>query len=158
MLALTVIPHSMIPATQFSNSNFIPSLNSSIHLRGNGLPRWRSWWRVCLPMQETQFQSLGRENTLEEGMATHCSILAWESHGQRSLAGHTPWGCKESGMTKWLTHTQLPSLLKKKKKYILEKHKHTNMSTYIQKCCINPEQPKVYKICILFIISGVSFL
>ena len=28
-------------------------------------------------MQETWFQSLGWEASLEEGMATHCSILAW---------------------------------------------------------------------------------
>ena len=28
-------------------------------------------------MQETQFWSLGWEDPLEEGMATHCSILAW---------------------------------------------------------------------------------
>ena len=27
--------------------------------------------------QETQFQSLDREDPLEEGMATHSSILAW---------------------------------------------------------------------------------
>ena len=24
-------------------------------------------------------------------MATHSSILAWEFHGQRSLAGYSPW-------------------------------------------------------------------
>ena len=29
-------------------------------------------------MQDTQFQSLGREATLEEGMITHSSILAWK--------------------------------------------------------------------------------
>ena len=29
-------------------------------------------------MQETQVQSLGWENPLEEGMATHSSILAWK--------------------------------------------------------------------------------
>ena len=29
-------------------------------------------------MQETQVRSLGREDPLEEGMATHPSILAWE--------------------------------------------------------------------------------
>ena len=29
-------------------------------------------------MQETQFQSLGREDTLEKGIATHSSILSWE--------------------------------------------------------------------------------
>ena len=28
-------------------------------------------------MQETLVQSLGREDPLEEGMATHSSILAW---------------------------------------------------------------------------------
>ena len=28
-------------------------------------------------MQETQIQSLGQEETLEKGMATHSSILAW---------------------------------------------------------------------------------
>ena len=30
----------------------------------------------------------GREGPLEEGMATHSSVLAGESYGQRSLAGH----------------------------------------------------------------------
>ena len=29
-------------------------------------------------MQETRVQSLGREDPLEEGMATHSSILAWQ--------------------------------------------------------------------------------
>ena len=28
-------------------------------------------------MQEARVRSLGRENPLEEGMATHSSILAW---------------------------------------------------------------------------------
>ena len=28
-------------------------------------------------LQEMQFQSLGQEDPLEEGMATHSSILAW---------------------------------------------------------------------------------
>ena len=31
-----------------------------------------------LPMQETQVRSLAREDTLEKGMVTHSSILAWE--------------------------------------------------------------------------------
>ena len=29
------------------------------------------------PMQETQVPSLGQEDPLEKGMATHSSILAW---------------------------------------------------------------------------------
>ena len=44
-----------------------------------------------------QVQSLGWEDPLEEGMATHSSILAMgKPHGQRSLAGYSPWGYKES--------------------------------------------------------------
>ena len=31
-----------------------------------------------LPMQETGARSLGQEDPLEEEMATHSSILAWE--------------------------------------------------------------------------------
>ena len=30
-----------------------------------------------LAMQETQVQSLGQEDPLEKGMATHSSVLAW---------------------------------------------------------------------------------
>ena len=51
-------------------------------------------------MRETQVQSLGQEDPLETGVATHSSILAWgvfqpgESHGQRSLVGYSPWGLK----------------------------------------------------------------
>ena len=53
-------------------------------------------------MQETWVQSLGWDDPLEKGMATHSSILAWRFHGQRSLAGYSPWGRKESDMTEWL--------------------------------------------------------
>ena len=38
------------------------------------------WYRIHLPMQETQetrVRSLGREDPLEQEMATHSSILAW---------------------------------------------------------------------------------
>ena len=41
--------------------------------------------------------SLGGEDPLKEEMATHSSVLAWEVHGQRSLAGCSPWGCKSVG-------------------------------------------------------------
>ena len=36
--------------------------------------------------QETWVHSLGQEDPLEGGMATHASILVGESHGPRSLA------------------------------------------------------------------------
>ena len=54
-------------------------------------------------MQETveiQVRSPGQEYPLEEGMATHSSILAHgKSHGQRNLAGYSPWGHKKSYAT-----------------------------------------------------------
>ena len=40
-------------------------------------------------MQEMWVQSLHQEEPLESEMATHSSILAWKSHGQRSLAGYS---------------------------------------------------------------------
>ena len=46
-------------------------------------------------MQETHIWSLGWEDPLEEYMATHSTILAWKSCGQRNLVGYSPWGCKE---------------------------------------------------------------
>ena len=39
--------------------------------------------------QETWVRSLGQENLLEKGMATQSSTLAWEIHGQRSLAAYS---------------------------------------------------------------------
>ena len=44
----------------------------------SGVSRVAQWLSICLLVQETQVQSLGQEDPLEEGMATHCSILAWE--------------------------------------------------------------------------------
>ena len=44
-------------------------------------------------------QSLGREDPLEEGLATHSSVLPGESHGQRSLVVYCPWVCTELDMT-----------------------------------------------------------
>ena len=49
-------------------------------------------------------RSLGREDPLEKGKATHSSILAGEFHRQRSLADYSPWGCKELDATERLTH------------------------------------------------------
>ena len=50
-------------------------------------------------MQETQVQSLGREDPLEKGMATHSSILPWRISWTEELAGYSPRGGKESDTT-----------------------------------------------------------
>ena len=49
---------------------------------------------------------LGSRDPLEKVMATHSSSLAGKFHGQRSLAGYSPWGCKELDTTEHaLAHT-----------------------------------------------------
>ena len=52
--------------------------------------------------QELQVPSLGWEDALEKETASHSSILAWripeESPRQRSLAGYSLWGHRESDM------------------------------------------------------------
>ena len=42
------------------------------------------------PMQETQVQSLGWEDPLEKGMATHSSVLAWRMPWTQELVGCSP--------------------------------------------------------------------
>ena len=49
--------------------------------------------------QEIRVWYLGQEDLLEEEMATHASILAGKPHGQRRLAGYSPWGHKEADTT-----------------------------------------------------------
>ena len=46
-------------------------------------------------MQETWVRSLGREDPLEEGMATHSSILAWRIPKDRGA-----WQATVHGVTK----------------------------------------------------------
>ena len=47
-------------------------------------------------VQETWVQSLGWEDPLEKGMATHSSILAWKIPWTEEPGGYSPWGRKES--------------------------------------------------------------
>ena len=47
-------------------------------------------------VQETWVQSLGHEDSVEKGLATH---LSGESHGWRSLEGHSLWGRRELQVT-----------------------------------------------------------
>ena len=46
---------------------------------------------------ETQVQSLGQEDPLEEGMATHSSILAWRIPWTEEPGGLQPMGSQRVG-------------------------------------------------------------
>ena len=50
-------------------------------------------------VQEDQFPSLDQEDPLEKETATHPVLLTGKSHAQRSLAGYSSWGHKESDTT-----------------------------------------------------------
>ena len=65
-------------------------------------------------MQETWVWSLGWEDPLEEGVATHSSILAWRIPMEGSLVGCSPWGCKE------LDTTERPGTTHREGKIFLE--------------------------------------
>ena len=52
-------------------------------------------------VQETQVQSLGCEDPLEKGMATHCSIL--ENSMAKEPSRLQSMGCQESDMSEQLT-------------------------------------------------------
>ena len=59
-----------------------------------------------MQMYETWVQSLGWEDPLEEGMATHASIPAWRIPKDRGAWWVTVHGVAELDMTERLTHTQ----------------------------------------------------
>ena len=54
-------------------------------------------------MEETWVQSLGREDPLEQEMATHSSILGWRIPWMEEPGGLHPQGHKELGTTDRLT-------------------------------------------------------
>ena len=53
--------------------------------------------------QETGFDPWVRKSPWRRKWRPTPVLLPRESHGQRSLAGYSPWGCKESGTTEQLT-------------------------------------------------------
>ena len=67
--------------TWTSSSSFLAPWASLVAPRETNLPA----------VQETGVWSLGWEDALEEGKAV---FLSGEFHGQRSLAGYSPWGCR----------------------------------------------------------------
>ena len=87
----------------FNSCNIKPYKNLQIweHLE---LPWWFSWWRIHLQSRSPRFDP-GWKDLLEEGMATHSSILAWripwteEPGGLQSIGSQrvrdnwSNWGC-----------------------------------------------------------------
>ena len=65
--------------------------------------------------QEAWVKSLGGEDPLEEGMATHSSVLAWAIPWTEELVGYSPWGHKEADTNERRTlslHSKVPLAFK----------------------------------------------
>ena len=77
---------------------------------GIGYPLQYSWASLVvqmvknLPAMQTWVRSLGWEDPLEKGIATHSSILAWRIPWTEKPGGFdSAWGWKESDTTEWLS-------------------------------------------------------
>ena len=58
------------------------------------IPREFPRWCYLLMEEMMQVQSLGWEDPLEEGMATHSSVLAWRIPWTEDPGGYGPWDRK----------------------------------------------------------------
>ena len=83
----------------------IPGLGRSAG-EGIGYPLQYSWASLLIQMvknlpamREIWVRSLGWEDPLEKGTATHANILACKVPCTEELAGYSPWGCKELDTT-----------------------------------------------------------
>ena len=80
-----------------------------------GTPRIASRWEISLPCWLSGEEPAGQCRTcgsfpgsgrsLGGGSDNPSGILAWETHGQRSLLGNSPWGLKRVGHT-WVAKQQ----------------------------------------------------
>ena len=79
--------------------------NRMIHVKELGLPCWLRQERSCLQCRRPGFNPwLGKSPWRREQQPTPV-FLPGESHGQRSLAGYSPWGHKELDTAEQLTCT-----------------------------------------------------
>ena len=92
-------------ACNAGNPNWIPGLGQSAGER-IGYPLQYSWASQVVQlvknspaMREIWVRSLGWEDPLEKGTATHANILACKVPCTEELAGYSPWGCKELDTT-----------------------------------------------------------
>ena len=63
-----------------------------------------------LPMQEMWIESLGKEDPLEEEMATHSSILAWKIPWTEESGGLESMGVQRVGHDLVIEHTHTQQL------------------------------------------------
>ena len=86
----TIFPHSNTKPSEMSRSK-----NSTSHMdKSPGV-----FWFQLPSLHAWLVRSLGRKDPLEEEMATHSSILAWEISWTEEPGGPQSMGLQESGRT-----------------------------------------------------------
>ena len=80
------------------------------------IPKWLSDKESACPAGNANSIPGSGRFPWRKKMATHSSILAWESHGQRSPVGCSPWGCKELDMTYRLNNSSSNDLWRKRER------------------------------------------
>ena len=87
-------------------------LGFEVYLSKSGLPWYLSWQRICLQWKRPRFDSwVGKMPCRRDRLPTTVFFLG-EFDGQRSLAGSSPWVCKELDMTERLSLNKFNNLLK----------------------------------------------
>ena len=67
------------------------------------IPWWFRWQRICLQFRRPGFDPWVGKISWRREWQPMPVFLAGEFHGQRSLAGYSSWGRKESDVTEQLT-------------------------------------------------------
>ena len=99
-------------------------------------------------MQETWVQPLGQEDPLEEGMATHSSILAWRIPWTQEPCGLQSMGSQRQGHD-WVTNSFFSKRVTRyfTKEYVQMANRH------MKKCSVSLDIKKISMI-YLFILTG----
>ena len=72
-----------------------------------GLPWWLRWQRICLQCRRPGFNPWVGKIPLEQGLATHSSILAWRNPGTEEPGELQPMGSQSRTWLKWLSSSIL---------------------------------------------------
>ena len=70
-----------------------------------GLLWWLRWYRIYLQFRRPVFDPWVGKSPWKREWLPIPVFLPRDFHGQRSLAGYSPWSHGESDKTEWLTHT-----------------------------------------------------
>ena len=86
-----------------------------VNREGRGLPCWLSSKEPACNAGDTYSKPWVKNIPWRRKQQPTPVFLPGKSHGQRSLVGYHPWGCKESDMAGCLRHIYLTKLLHRSK-------------------------------------------